>query len=119
MALPQLPLPLANLLALLRRMSSRLIKVAYTQVFQSLISFVTTQVQIFTSSGATGGKAITSATATPSPALSVTTAIASATSFTATGSYALGQAYQFTISRTNANGTSAISGISSSITPNP
>ncbi len=85
----------------------------------SLVSFVTNQVQIFTSSGATGGKAITSATATPSPALSVTTAIASATSFTATGSYALGQAYQFTISRTNANGTSSISGISSSITPNP
>jgi len=85
----------------------------------SLASFVTNQVQIFTSSGATGGKAITSATATPSPALAVTTAIVSATSFTATGSYALGQAYQFTITRTNANGTSTASGISSSITPNP
>jgi len=65
---------------------------------------------------ANGGSAITSRTITSSPSISLSYS-AGSSPVAVTGSYAANQAYSFTITATNANGTSAASGASNSVTP--
>jgi hypothetical protein len=65
---------------------------------------------------ANGGLAITSRTITSSPSLSLSYT-AGSSPVAVTGSYAANQAYSFTITATNANGTSTASGASNSVTP--
>jgi hypothetical protein len=68
-------------------------------------------------SGATGGSAITSVAVTTSPSLSLTYS-GTSTALSVTGTYASNQAYTFTMTTTNAYGTSSTSaGVAS--TPNP
>jgi hypothetical protein len=68
-------------------------------------------------SGATGGSAITSVAVTTSPSLSLTYS-GTSTALSVTGTYAGNQAYTFTMTTTNAYGTSSTSaGVAS--TPNP
>lgn len=68
-------------------------------------------------SGATGGSAITSVAVTSSPSLSLSYS-GTSTALSVTGSFASNQAYTFTMTTTNAYGTSSTSnGIAS--TPNP
>ena len=68
-------------------------------------------------SGATGGKALSSLTITSSPSISLSYS-GTSSPITVTGSYAVNQAYTFTMSATNANGTSNTSAASGSVTPN-
>jgi titin len=68
-------------------------------------------------SGATGGKALSSLTITSSPSISLSYS-GTSSPITVTGSYAVNQAYTFTMSATNANGTSGTSAASNSVTPN-
>jgi hypothetical protein len=68
-------------------------------------------------SGATGGKALSSLTITSSPSISLSYS-GTSSPITVTGSYAVNQAYTFTMSATNANGTSGTSTASNSVTPN-
>jgi len=68
-------------------------------------------------SGATGGKALSSLTITSSPSISLSYT-GTSSPITVTGSYAANQAYTFTMSATNANGTSGTSAASNSVTPN-
>lgn len=68
-------------------------------------------------SGATGGKALSSLTITSSPSISLSYS-GTSSPITVTGSYAVNQAYTFTMSATNANGTSGTSSASNSVTPN-
>jgi hypothetical protein len=68
-------------------------------------------------SGATGGSAITSVAVTSSPSLSLSYS-GTSTALSVTGSFASNQAYTFTMTTTNAYGTSSTSnGVAS--TPNP
>lgn len=68
-------------------------------------------------SGATGGSAISSVTVTSSPSISLTYS-GTSTAMSVTGSFASNQAYTFTMTTTNAYGTSSTSnGVAS--TPNP
>ncbi len=66
--------------------------------------------------GATGGSNLTSGTVTSSPSISLSTS-GTSSPFTVTGSFVQGQAYSFTLTTTNANGTSGSSGSSNSVTP--
>jgi hypothetical protein len=66
---------------------------------------------------ANGGSAITSRSITSSPSISLTYTNTSSSPVAVTGSYAASQAYSFTITATNANGTSSASGASNSVTP--
>jgi hypothetical protein len=66
--------------------------------------------------GATGGSTITGYSITSSPASTTTTQSASSSPYTFTG-LTNGTTYTFTVTATNANGTSAASSASSSITP--
>lgn len=66
---------------------------------------------------ASGGKSITSLTITSSPSLSLSYS-GTTSPVTITASYAVNQAYTFTMSATNANGTSGTSSASGSVTPN-
>ena len=68
-------------------------------------------------SGATGGKALSSLTITSSPSISLSYS-GTSSPITVTGSYAVNQAYTFTMAATNANGTSGTSAASNSVTPN-
>ena len=68
-------------------------------------------------SGATGGKALSSLTITSSPSISLSYS-GTSSPITVTGSYVVNQAYTFTMSATNANGTSGTSAASNSVTPN-
>ena len=68
-------------------------------------------------SGATGGKALSSLTITSSPSISLSYS-GTSSPITVAGSYAVNQAYTFTMSATNANGTSGTSAASNSVTPN-
>jgi hypothetical protein len=65
---------------------------------------------------ATGGSAITSRTIASSPSISLSYS-AGSSPVAVTGSYAASQGYTFTITATNANGTSTASGTSNSVTP--
>ena len=67
-------------------------------------------------SGATGGKALSSLTITSSPSISLSYS-GTSSPITVTGSYVVNQAYTFTMSATNANGTSGTSDASNSVTP--
>lgn len=68
-------------------------------------------------SGATGGSAITSVAVTSSPSISLTYS-GTSTALSVTGTFAANQAYTFTMTTTNAYGTSSTSnGVAS--TPNP
>jgi len=75
-----------------------------------------TVVTLSYTAGATGGSAITSYTVTSSPSISLSYNASNPT--TLTGTYALDQAYTFTMTATNANGTSLSSNTSTSIVPN-
>ena len=66
---------------------------------------------------ATGGSAITSRTIASNPSLSLSYSTTSSSPVAVTASYAGNQGYTFTITATNANGTSAASGTSNSVTP--
>jgi hypothetical protein len=66
--------------------------------------------------GATGGASISAITATSSPSVAITSS-GTSSPMTATATYAANQAYTFTITATNANGTSAASNTSGSVTP--
>ena len=66
--------------------------------------------------GATGGSAITEYSITSSPASTTTTQTTSSSPYTFTG-LTNGTAYTFTATATNANGTSAASSASNSVTP--
>jgi hypothetical protein len=66
---------------------------------------------------ASGGKTITSLNIASSPSLSLSYS-GTTSPRTVTASYAVNQAYTFTISATNANGTGGTSSASSSVTPN-
>ena len=75
-----------------------------------------TTVSLPFTAGATGGKTISSYSVVTSPSISVS--VSGTTSpLSVTGSYAAGQAYTFTIAAVNANGTSASSSASNSLTP--
>ena len=76
-----------------------------------------TTVSIPFTAGATGGKTISSYTTTSSPSISLSTS-GTSSPLTATGSFAVGQAYTFTIAAVNANGTSTSSSASNSVIPN-
>jgi hypothetical protein len=67
-------------------------------------------------SGTTGGKALSSLTINSSPSISLSYS-GTSSPITVTGSYAVNQAYTFTMSATNANGTSGTSSASNSVTP--
>jgi trimeric autotransporter adhesin len=71
----------------------------------------------FTAPSNSGGKAITSYTASTSPSLSVSTSSGTASPVSVTGSYAAGQGYTFTLVAVNANGSSASSLASNSVIP--
>lgn len=75
-----------------------------------------TTVSVPFTAGATGGKSITSYTITSSPSISLTYS-GTTSPITVTGTFAQGTAYTFTIAATNANGTSAASSASNSVTP--
>jgi trimeric autotransporter adhesin len=77
----------------------------------------TTVSQTYTAN-ATGGSAITSVTATSSPSISLSTS-GTSSPVTITGTFVQGTAYTFTITQTNAFGTSSASGSSNSVTPYP
>jgi len=66
---------------------------------------------------ANGGKSLSSLTITSSPSISLSYS-GTSSPITVTGSYAANQAYTFTMSATNANGTSGTSSPSGSVTPN-
>ena len=76
-----------------------------------------TQVSVPYTANATGGSAITSYTITSSPSLSLSYNTSFGSPVAVTASYAANQAYTFTITATNANGTSTASGASNSVTP--
>jgi hypothetical protein len=63
-----------------------------------------------------GGKTVTSYTTTSSPSISLSTS-GSSSPVSVTGSYASGVSYTFSIAAINANGTSAFSSSSNSVTP--
>jgi hypothetical protein len=66
----------------------------------------------------TGGKAITSYSASSSPSISLTTT-GTTSPLTVTGTYAALTDYSFTLQAVNANGTSTSSGSSNAVTPVP
>lgn len=68
-------------------------------------------------SAASGGKTITSLNISSSPSLSLSYS-GTTSPITVTGSFVANQAYTFTMSATNANGTSGTSAASNSVTPN-
>ena len=76
----------------------------------------TTTVSIPFTAGATGGTAISSYTITSSPSIALSYS-GTSTPFTVTGSFASNQAYTFSMTATNANGTSTASSASNSVTP--
>ena len=76
-----------------------------------------TQVSVPYTTNATGGSAITSYTITSSPSLSLSYNTSFGSPVAVTASFAANQAYTFTITATNANGTSTASGASNSVTP--
>ena len=76
-----------------------------------------TQVSVPYTDNATGGAGITSRTITSSPSLSLSYSTTSSSPVAVTASFAGNQAYTFTITATNANGTSGASGSSNSVTP--
>ena len=90
--------------------------VPQTPTISSVSVSSSTQVSI-SFSGATGGKALSSLTITSSPSISLSYS-GTSSPITVTGSYAANQAYTFTMSATNANGTSGTSAASGSVTPN-
>jgi len=73
----------------------------------------------FTAPVSDGGSAITGYTITSSPAITITTNAGTTSPRTATGTFASGVAYTFTIRAINSVGTSLASSASNSITPNP
>jgi hypothetical protein len=75
-----------------------------------------TTVSIPFTAGSTGGKTISSYVTTSSPSISLSTS-GTSSPVSVTGSYAGGQGYTFTIAAVNANGTSASSSASNSLTP--
>lgn len=75
-----------------------------------------TTVSVPFTAGATGGSTITSYTVTSSPSISLSTS-GTTSPLTVTGSFALNQAYTFTMAAVNANGTSSTSSASNSVTP--
>ena len=75
-----------------------------------------TTVSVPFTAGANGGSAITSYVVTSSPSISLTTS-GTTSPLTVTGAFANTQAYTFTVSAVNANGTSSASSSSNSITP--
>ena len=77
-----------------------------------------TTVSIPFTEGATGGSSITSYTATSSPSISLSVS-GTSSPLTVTGTFATSQAYTFTISAVNTNGTSSASSASNSVTPKP
>jgi hypothetical protein len=90
--------------------------VPQTPTITGVSSISGTQVSL-SFSGATGGKALSSLTITSSPSISLSYS-GTSSPVTVTGSYVGNQSYTFTMSATNANGTSGTSAASSSITPN-
>jgi hypothetical protein len=76
-----------------------------------------TQVSVPYTDNATGGAGITSRTITSSPSLSLSYSTTGSSPIAVTASFVGNQAYTFTITATNANGTSAASGASNSVTP--
>lgn len=78
----------------------------------------TTSVSIPFTAGATGGASISSYTITSSPALSLSYTVGSSP-VTVTGTFAPSTAYTFTMTATNAEGTSASSNTSNAVTPLP
>jgi hypothetical protein len=90
--------------------------VPQTPTISSVSVSSSTQVSI-NFSGATGGKALSSLTITSSPSISLSYS-GTSSPVAVTGSYAANQAYTFTMSATNANGTSGTSASSGSVTPN-
>ena len=90
--------------------------VPQTPTISSVSVSSSTQVSI-SFSGATGGKALSSLTITSSPSISLSYS-GTSSPIAVTGSYAANQAYTFTMSATNANGTSGTSASSGSVTPN-
>ena len=75
-----------------------------------------TTVSVPFTAGATGGATISSYTITSSPSISLSYS-GTTSPFTVTGSFVTNQAYTFTMTATNANGTSAASSTSNSVTP--
>ncbi len=75
-----------------------------------------TTVSVPFTAGANGGKTISSYVVSSSPSISISTS-GTSSPLTATASYASGQAYTFSITAVNANGTSLSSSASNSITP--
>jgi hypothetical protein len=67
--------------------------------------------------GANGGSSITGYTVVSNPSIAITTSAGTSSPVTATGSFAAGIAYTFTIAAINANGTSTASSSSNSLTP--
>lgn len=76
-----------------------------------------TTVSVPFTAGFDGGSAITSYTVISSPSISLTTT-GTSSPLTVTGTFALNQAYTFQVRANNANGSSAYSASSNSITPN-
>jgi hypothetical protein len=66
---------------------------------------------------ANGGSAITGYTITSSPSVAITTQAGTSSPLTATATYVAGTEYTFTITATNANGTSSASSASNGVTP--
>ncbi len=75
------------------------------------------QVSLTFTANATGGLTIASYTIVSSPSILVTTNAGTTSPRTATGSYASGTSYTFTIAAVNANGTSTASAASGSVIP--
>jgi hypothetical protein len=77
-----------------------------------------TTVSLTFTAGATGGSSVTSYTVTSSPSISLSTS-GTSSPLTVTGTFVSGTAYTFSITATNAQGTSSASSASNSITPYP
>lgn len=76
-----------------------------------------TQVSLTFTANATGGSTITSYTIVSSPSISISTNAGTTSPRTATGTYASGISYTFTIAAVNTNGTSTASAASGSVMP--
>jgi hypothetical protein len=76
-----------------------------------------TTVSVPFTAGSNGGSTITSSVISSNPSISIVTNAGTTSPRTATGTYVANQAYTFTISVVNANGTSASSVSSNSVTP--
>lgn len=88
-----------------------------TPTISSATRVSNTQVSI-SFSGSNGGSSLTSLTITSSPSISLSFT-GTSSPITVTGTFVRGTAYTFTMSATNANGTSGTSAASGSVTPNP